>query len=49
MPSCLDDNDNDKATKGAAWTATEVDASRRMALSCWVCGVFLMLEGRGNK
>ncbi len=29
--------------------AADVDASRRMALSCWVCGVFLTLEGRGDK
>jgi hypothetical protein len=33
LPSCLDNNDNDETTKGAAWTAAEVDASRRMALS----------------
>jgi hypothetical protein len=48
-PSCLDDDDNDEATKGVAWMAAEVDASRRMALSRWVCGVFPMLEGRGDK
>jgi hypothetical protein len=49
LPSCLDDDDNVEATKGAAWTAAEVDISRRMALACRVCGVLPMLEGRGNK
>ncbi len=45
--SCFDDNNNDKATKGAAWTAAEVDTSRRMALARRVCGVLPMLDGRG--
>ncbi len=48
-PSCLDNNDNNKKTKGAAWTAAEVDASRRMALARWVCGMLPTLEGRGDK
>jgi hypothetical protein len=49
LPLCLNDDDNDKATKVVAWTAVEVDVSRRMALACWVCGVLPMLEGRGNE
>ncbi len=48
-PSCLDDDDNDEATKGAAWTAAEFDASRRMALARRVCGMLPTLEGRGNE
>ncbi len=47
--SCFDNDDNNEVTKGVAWTAAEVDASRRMALACQVCGVLPTLEGRGDK
>ena len=36
---CLIDDDGDESMKGAEWTAMEVDASRRMALTCRFCGV----------
>jgi hypothetical protein len=47
--SRLDNDDSNEATKGAAWMAPEVDASRRMALARRVCGVLPTLEGRGNE
>jgi hypothetical protein len=49
LPSCLNDDNKDKATKEAAWMAAAVDASRRMELARWVCGVLPTLEGRGDK